>query len=158
MLGARCQPAVPVWVRSKALFVGDAGIFHLDDLSRTALHLWLARTAHLKGYDRLTWFGGRNYTSNQATTLRRIPEVRVGQLIAERVQVGGLGSKFTDQMGCSSLVALRRVSTQRTKGHADAEGEDREAFSSMWVKFAGRCRLVTEDRDNEALELCWTLQ
>eukprot|EP00965_Chrysotila_dentata_P023760 787128-Pleurochrysis_carterae.AAC.3 len=35
-------------------------------------------------------------TSNQATTLRRIPEVRVGELVAERVQVGDVGNKFTD--------------------------------------------------------------
>eukprot|EP00965_Chrysotila_dentata_P023759 787128-Pleurochrysis_carterae.AAC.2 len=33
-------------------------------------------------------------------------------------------------MGYSSLVALRLESTKRTKGHAEAAGEDRGAFSS----------------------------
>eukprot|EP00965_Chrysotila_dentata_P113928 3766981-Pleurochrysis_carterae.AAC.1 len=54
-------------------------------------------------------------TSNEATALRRIPKVRVDELVAERVQVGDMRSKFTKgvpeslvQMGCGSLVAFRR--------------------------------------------------
>eukprot|EP00965_Chrysotila_dentata_P185924 6138556-Pleurochrysis_carterae.AAC.1 len=58
-------------------------------------------------------------TSDQATALWRVPKVRVGELVAQRVKVGDMGSKFMNgvsesliQMGCSSFVAFRRVGTQ----------------------------------------------
>eukprot|EP00965_Chrysotila_dentata_P057382 1903339-Pleurochrysis_carterae.AAC.1 len=79
----------------------------------------------------------RETLRNQATTLQRVSTVRVGELVAERVQVGDMASKFTDgvsesliQMGCSSLVTFRRIGTQRTTGHAEADRGDRRVFSS----------------------------
>eukprot|EP00965_Chrysotila_dentata_P073652 2433044-Pleurochrysis_carterae.AAC.1 len=41
------------------------------------------------------------------------------------------------QMGCSSLVALRRVSTQRTARHAEAGGEDRRVPSCRCARTTG---------------------
>eukprot|EP00965_Chrysotila_dentata_P103337 3410841-Pleurochrysis_carterae.AAC.1 len=73
-------------------------------------------------------------TSNEAAALRRVPKVRVGNLVAERVQVGA--SKFTNgvseslvKIGCSSLVAFRRVGTQRNTRHAEAGRGDRRVLS-----------------------------
>ena len=83
-------------------------------------------------------------SSNEATTLRRIPEVRVRELVAEPVQVGDMRGKFTDgvpqtlvQMGRSSLVALRRVSTQRTTRHAEAGCEDRRVPNCRCARTTG---------------------
>eukprot|EP00965_Chrysotila_dentata_P201034 6180342-Pleurochrysis_carterae.AAC.5 len=42
-------------------------------------------------------------TSNQTTSLRRNPKVRVGELVAERVQVEDVGSKFADDASRSSV-------------------------------------------------------
>eukprot|EP00965_Chrysotila_dentata_P052608 1745742-Pleurochrysis_carterae.AAC.1 len=53
------------------------------------------------------------------------------------IQVGDMGSKFTNgvseslmvQMGCSSLVAFRRVGTRRTTRHAEAGRGGRRVLS-----------------------------
>eukprot|EP00965_Chrysotila_dentata_P200652 6180093-Pleurochrysis_carterae.AAC.2 len=133
-------------MRSGALSAGAAGMSYSTTFREQLCTFRSKELRTLKAMTEGNDLAG-DTTSNQATTLRRIPEVRVGELVAERVQVGDVGSKFTD--GVSKSL--------RKQGLAEAEGEDRGAFSSRWVKFAGRCRLVTEGRDNEAPVVCWSL-
>eukprot|EP00965_Chrysotila_dentata_P080921 2671111-Pleurochrysis_carterae.AAC.1 len=101
------------------------------------------------------------HLDSYASVQRGVFEVRLGKLVAERVQVGDVGGTFAEgvakslvQVDCSSLVALSLVSTQRTNGHAEVAGEDRGAFTyCRCATFARRCRLAMDGHDDDDLEI-----